>query len=1170
MSNIDKLLYIDGLGEITQNLNIGGNLNVTETLFTNKLGINTTTVNTTDVVNINGNITIDGDIIPLVHNVHSLGSSSNAFKDVYVGPGSLYINNKKVLEDNSGIITLRTDDNQNLQLLTSGSGDIKLTSSNDIELNAQGNGNIVLTKSTPGDISITNSDTNSTSTIDITSSGGGINLSSGSGVEIDNELKVDTINERTSNTGVTIDSVLIKNNNVTAHTITAQNYAVGSTNFISASRQGNFRDVEVKNTNNSDTILLTGDGGHISLEGNLSVDTINEKTSNNGVTIDSVILKDNNITAHTITAQNYAVGSTNFISASRQGNFRDVEVKNSNNSDTILLTGDGGHISLEGTLSVDNINEKTSGSGVTINSISTINNNLTVNGIVNISGELNFTGTSAKINSTTIEVEDSLIKLASNNTANVVDIGIYGKYSSNYYAGLFKDNDNKWKLFTGLTEEPTSTVNINGSGYTVGTLVSNLEGEAQTVTNGVYTTNKLNVLSSTTSSELASIITDETGSGNLVFSNSPTLTSPALGTPASGILTNCTGTASGLTAGSVTNGVYITNKLNVLSSTTSSELASIITDETGSGNLVFSNSPTLTSPTINGILSINKESTNNTRINNSSGDLIFDTNTQHIFDVQGSGIVRMLSNKFGVYNGSNENAFITNNGIANFKNTNIDGELTITDNSNFGKVSVTSNEIIIGKDSSTCIKIRTDSNYTRIMREGTECLAIHKTQTWINTDNVYITGSLFVGGNQITGSSSGGGGSSYWSLNGNKLETSSAVKSIRVDGYGYFTGGEIDFNTFRDTSGVALGGYGDYTDNYATIQIITRNDGGGWIDWKDNTGNSDFDGRIRFRKTEGFQYVTQSNLPHRFYINDYNTNVMDLSSSRVDIRKNTYITGTLGYSAGGETPVNNVIGSSPSADYIIKHPFIPSDGNTYNFGFSCKLSTNRTHSTNPGYYNWGMPVIKSDYVAIYFEVDGYYAANIRKTWQGELNFTGQHRSKIINIDEDNIDNYIGLIVVSTGDYNNLEDDLTEFKPTINESLPIVELSEKKKDKSVFGVLSNIEDKNSENREYSVGNFVSVYPKKENDNRIFVNSVGEGAIWVVNTNGNLENGDYIQSSDIVGYGEKQDSEFLANYTVAKITCNCNFDLNSSKYDCFEINNNGTIYRKAFVGCTYHCG
>ena len=50
--------------------------------------------------------------------------------------------------------------------------------------------------------------------------------------------------------------------------------------------------------------------------------------------------------------------------------------------------------------------------------------------------------------------------------------------------------------------------------------------------------------------------------------------------------------------------------------------------------------------------------------------------------------------------------------------------------------------------------------------------------------------------------------------------------------------------------------------------------------------------------------------------------------------------------------------------------------------------------------------------------------------------------------------------------------------------------------------------------------------------VYINGIGEGAIWIVNTNGNLENGDYIQSSDIIGHGEKQDDDFLHNYTVAK--------------------------------------
>ena len=94
---------------------------------------------------------------------------------------------------------------------------------------------------------------------------------------------------------------------------------------------------------NSETIDLSSNSG-IMVNGNFNVDTINENTDSSGVKIEQVLLKDNNITAHTISAQNYAVGSVNFVSASRQGNFRDLEVKNSSNTATILLTGDGGTV----------------------------------------------------------------------------------------------------------------------------------------------------------------------------------------------------------------------------------------------------------------------------------------------------------------------------------------------------------------------------------------------------------------------------------------------------------------------------------------------------------------------------------------------------------------------------------------------------------------------------------------------------------------------------------------------------------------------------------------------------------------------------------------------------------------------------------------------------------
>lgn len=48
------------------------------------------------------------------------------------------------------------------------------------------------------------------------------------------------------------------------------------------------------------------------------------------------------------------------------------------------------------------------------------------------------------------------------------------------------------------------------------------------------------------------------GTGNVALTTSPTLVTPALGTPASGVLTNCTGTAAGLTAGTVTTNANLT------------------------------------------------------------------------------------------------------------------------------------------------------------------------------------------------------------------------------------------------------------------------------------------------------------------------------------------------------------------------------------------------------------------------------------------------------------------------------------------------------------------------------------------------------------------------------------------------------------------------------------
>jgi hypothetical protein len=85
----------------------------------------------------------------------------------------------------------------------------------------------------------------------------------------------------------------------------------------------------------------------------------------------------------------------------------------------------------------------------------------------------------------------------------------------------------------------------------------------------------------------------------------------------------------------------------------------------------------------------------------------------------------------------------------------------------------------------------------------------------------------------------------------------------------------------------------------------------------------------------------------------------------------------------------------------------------------------------------------------------------------------------------------------------------------------------------------MEEANTLTRSETTGGLISETSKVLGDNRVIVNSVGEGAIWVCDANGPLESGDYITTSNVAGYGQKQDGEFLANYTVAKITMDCDF-------------------------------
>lgn len=196
-------------------------------------------------------------------------------------------------------------------------------------------------------------------------------------------------------------------------------------------------------------------------------------------------------------------------------------------------------------------------------------------------------------------------------TAGVIQTGV-----SAADAIVFKARDvdgASYTTFATLTANNTPTFDLSSAVTAGGSLLATAAKD-------------LSFFAATTSAQLAGVISNETGSGLLVFATSPALTTPSLGvataTSINGLtITSSTGTLTitnakvvsvsntltftGTDSSSVAFGgggtvAYTANNLSVFAATSSSQLAGVLSDETGSGLVVFGTTPTLGVPLMNG------------------------------------------------------------------------------------------------------------------------------------------------------------------------------------------------------------------------------------------------------------------------------------------------------------------------------------------------------------------------------------------------------------------------------------------------------------------------------------------------------------------------------------------------------------------------------------------